>query len=149
MKTHSAILGLLVSGGLLVGLCDPLLAQSTDTIRPLAIVSTSPEESTSGIDVNTPVSITFAEDIDPSTLTPDNFYLYSMDNLAEFTIPGKIRYDAESRTVYFIPDGDLSYSTNYVVTVEGGVKTISGRTLDSGYSWRFTTRNSTGGCGGS
>lgn len=85
--------------------------------------------------------------IDPSILTLGTFYLYSMDNLEELAIPGKIRCDAGSRTATFIPDGDLSYSTNYIVTLAEDVRTLSGRRLEPGYSWRFTTRNSTGGCG--
>lgn len=115
----------------------------------MVTASTSPEEEISGADIATLISVTFSEDIDPSTLTPDTFYLYSMDSLEEFAIPGKIRYDAGSRTVTFIPDGDLSYSTNYIVTLAEDVRTLSGRRLEPGYSWRFTTRNSTGGCGGS
>lgn len=148
MKIFPIVAGVLISVALTAGLYETAVAGS-DGARPSVIASTNPEEEISGADISSPISITFTEDIDPSTLTPDTFYVYSMDNLEEFAIPGKIRYDAGSRTATFIPDGDLSYSTNYIVTIEEGVKTLSGRRLEPSYSWRFTTRNSIGGCGGS
>lgn len=148
MKIFPIVAGVLISVALTAGLYDPAVAGSGGA-RPSVIASTSPEEGISGTDIAISISVTFSEDIDPSTLTPDTFYLYSMDNLEEFAIPGKIRYYAGSRTVTFIPDSDLSYSTNYIVTLAEDVRTLSGRRLEPGYSWRFTTRNSTGGCGGS
>lgn len=81
---------------------DLTLAQSID-IKPATIVSTTPENNTRGVDINIPISITFAEDVDPSTITPDTFYLSSLDNSEGFIIPGRIEYDAELNTVYFFP----------------------------------------------
>jgi len=148
MKIFPIVAGALIYAALAVGFYNTAFAGS-DSTRPSYIVAISPEEDTSGADISIQISITFSEDIDPSTLTPDTFYLYSMDNLEEFPIPGKIRYDNSSRTATFIPDGDLSYSTNYIVILTEDVRTLSGNSIGKAYSWRFTTRNSTGGCGGS
>lgn len=113
------------------------------------IISTNPEDSTVGVDVNTPISITFSEDTDLSGMNSEMIHLYRLDNSEKINIPGKVNLDASSRTVYFIPEGDLSYSTNYILIMERGVKPASWNTFESDFSLRFTTKNSTGGCGGS
>jgi len=148
MDIYSKIaVGLIIIGSLFISI-DFTSAQSID-IKPATIVSTNPENNTRGVDINIPISITFAEDLDPSTITPDTLYLSSLDNYEGLIIPGRIEYDADSKTVYFFPDEELFYSTNYTVTIEGGIKTLSGSTLEPGYFWGFTTKNSFAGCGGS
>ncbi len=113
------------------------------------ITAASPEDNTIGCDINTPISITFSTEMEPSTLNAGTFHLYRIDNAEEIIVPGNVKYDADSRTAYFIPSGDLSYATNYRLVIEGNVKDASGNALESEYSLRFTTKNSVGGCGGS
>ena len=113
----------LVCASLLFWSCHLSLAESADT-KPQAIISTTPEASISGIDTNSQISIVFAEDIDPSTLPHETFKVYSMDNSVELIVPGKIKYDIDSKTAFFIPDADLSYSTNYYSEIRKGHKDI-------------------------
>ncbi len=46
------------------GSFNPLLAGSLDDVRP-GIIATSPEGNTTGVDVNTPISVTLSEGMDP------------------------------------------------------------------------------------
>ena len=148
MKACRRTLGWLICIGLIVGVYNNTLHAESSLKSPAIIISASPEDNTVGVDITIPISITFSGEIDPSTLT-DTFHLYRVNNLEEVIVPGNIKYDAESKTVYFIPEGELSYSTNYRLAIEGRVKDPSENALGLGYSWRFTTRNSIGGCGGS
>ena len=148
MKVCGRTVRCLICIGLIVGVYNNTLHAESSLKSPSIIISASPEDNTVGVDITIPISITFSGEIDPSTLT-DTFHLYRVNNLEEVIVPGNIKYDAESKTVYFIPEGELSYSTNYRLAIEGRVKDPSENALGLGYSWRFTTRNSIGGCGGS
>ena len=149
MKVCGRTLGWLICIGLIAGVYNNTLQAGSLLNRPSLIISATPEDNTVGVDITIPMSITFSGEIDLSTLNTETFHLYRVDNLEEAIVPGNIKYDAESKTAYFIPEGELSYSTNYRLTIERGVKDPSGNALGLGYSWRFTTRNSIGGCGGS
>ena len=148
MKVCGRTVRCLICIGLIVGVYNNTLHAESSLKSPAIIISASPEDNTVGVDITIPISITFSGEIDPSTLI-DTFHLYRVNNLEEVIVPGNIKYDAESKTVYFIPEGELSYSTNYRLAIEGRVKDPSENALGLGYSWRFTTRNSIGGCGGS
>ena len=148
MKVCGRTVRCLICIGLIVGVYNNTLHAESSLKSPAIVISASPEDNTVGVDITIPISITFSGEIDPSTLT-DTFHLYRVNNLEEVIVPGNIKYDAESKTVYFIPEGELSYSTNYRLAIEGRVKDPSENALGLGYSWRFTTRNSIGGCGGS
>lgn len=134
---------------LLLGSFNLLLAGSLDDIRPQGIITTSPEGNTSGVDPNTPISVTFSEGIDPLTLNPDMIRLYQLEGPEDLAVLGKIKYDDMTKTVYFIPEEDLLPATNYKAVIEKDLAIASGRALNAGYSWEFSTRIGTGGCGGS
>ncbi len=112
---------------------------------PPAVLSTSPEGECVGVATDTPISATFSDAMDASTLTTDTFHLYGVDDAP---VRGKVRYDADTRTVYFIPAGDLSYSTIYRVVLTKEVRDEAGNVLATEYTWSFTTKNNTAGCGG-
>ncbi len=134
---------------LFAGAFNPLLAGPLEDIRPHGIMATSPEGNTSGVDVNTPISATFSEGINQLALDPDMIHLYKLEGSEDLAIPGKVKYDAKTKTAYFNPEKDLSPATNYKVVIERDLEIESGGPLKAGYSWEFTTRIDTGGCGGS
>lgn len=134
---------------LFAGAFNPLRAGSMEDIRPPGIIATSPEGNTSGVDVNGPISVTFSEGMNPFTLNPDMIHLYQSEGSEDLAIPGKVKYDLKTKTAYFNPEKDLSSATNYKVALEKDLEIASGGVLKAGYSWEFTTRIGTGGCGGS
>jgi hypothetical protein len=133
---------------LFAGTFNPSLAGSLEDVKPQGIIATSPEANTSGVDPNTPISVTFLEGINPLTLNPDMIRLYHLGGSEDLAIPGKVKYYDMTNTAYFIPDNDLSPATNYKVVIERSVEIASGGILKAGYFWEFSTRISTGGCGG-
>ncbi|MBI5747234.1 MAG: Ig-like domain-containing protein [Nitrospirae bacterium] len=134
---------------LFAGAYNPLLAGSLEDMRPHGIMATSPEGNTSGVDVNTPISATFSEGINHLTLDPDMIHLYKLEGSEDLAIPGKVKYDAKTKTAYFNPEKDLSSATNYKVVMEKDLEVASVGILKAGFSWEFTTQIGTGGCGGS
>ncbi len=134
---------------LFAGAFNPLLAGSLEDVKPPGIIATAPEANTSGVDTNTPISVTFLEGIDPLTQNPDIIRLYHLEGSEYLAISGKMKYDDMTNTAYFIPDNDLSPATNYKVVIERSEEIASGGVLRAEYSWEFSTRIGTGGCGGS
>lgn len=149
MRRIYSVLALWLLLVLFPGSFNPLLAGSLEDIRPSGIIATSPEGNTSGVDVNTPISVTFSDGMNPLTLNPDMIHLYQLEGSDDFAIPGKMKYDVKTKTAYFNPEKDLSSATNYKVVMEKDLEIASGGPLKAGYSWEFTTRIDTGGCGGS
>jgi len=115
----------------------------------LTIITASPEPDMRGIDANSRIGVTFSKSIDISSLNNSTVIVYIVGEVNDITVPGELAYDTDSNTAYFIPDGELSYSTNYRVVVTPAVRDTEGNNLPSEYIWEFTTKNAFGGCGGS
>jgi hypothetical protein len=97
---------------------------------PLNVLSTSPMVNATGVMVNSTISATFSDQIDPP---------YS-----NFTVSGPTGSVAGSRTVNgstvtFTPQSYLAYSATYTVTLSTSIRSPSGSSLTSEYSWSFTT----------
>ena len=82
-----------------------------DTIQPI-VVSTNPKNGATGVPINSAVSITFSEGLNPTTLA---FVLKQGNN----SIPGTITYDPTFTVVTFTPGINLSSNTPYTVSVSG------------------------------
>ncbi|VVS95028.1 Ig-like domain-containing protein [Desulfoluna spongiiphila] len=120
-----------------------ILSITYDVIPP-TVTQTYPPASTSGIAVNSTVSVRFDEPMDPSSLTTGTF-------TNARGLPGTVSYDAASRTASFTPDVPLSYQTSYTFTLTTGVRDAAGNALASPVTWSFTTQStpsSSGGGGG-
>ncbi|MEK6713901.1 MAG: Ig-like domain-containing protein [Nitrospirota bacterium] len=113
------------------------------------IITASPEPDTRGIDTNSRIGVTFSKSIDISSLNNSTVIVYIVGEFNDVTVHGELTYDSDTNTAYFIPDGELSYSTNYRIVVTPDVKDTEGNNLTSEYIWEFTTKNAFGGCGGS
>lgn len=97
---------------------------------PLTVLSTSPLANASGVMVNSTISATFSDQIDPS-------YSY-------FTVSGVTGVVAgngsvNGSTLAFRPQDYLGYNTTYTVTLPTNIRAPSGSSLSSNYTWSFTT----------
>lgn len=70
----------------------------------------------------------------------------SHDELAKDAVPAKITPPIDgtwrwvgTKTLFFEPGGRAPMATDYTVEVPAGVKDATGRALDKGVSWRFST----------
>jgi hypothetical protein len=102
-----------------------------DTVPP-SITSTTPLDSVIDVPINTTLSATFSEDMDPSTIDTNTF---SVDN----GVTGTISYDIGTKTATFTPTANLTYSTTYTATVTTGVKDLALNPLQTDHTWSFTT----------
>jgi methionine-rich copper-binding protein CopC len=118
---------------LLVVLVTGCKKDDNDTgVRP-TVTSTDPMNEATGIAINSVISATFSESMDPSTLTTSTFLLEQ--GIAIVT--GTVEYVGENVT--FTPDANLAPNATYSATITTGAKNLSGKPLTDDYIWTFTT----------
>lgn len=106
-------------------------AATPDTARP-TITSVTPVNGASGMGLNTVVTLTFSESMDPSTLNSNNLALFR----GATRIGAGISYSQDLRTV--ILSAGLPADTIIGVVATSGIKDLSGNTLVD-FRSQFTT----------
>jgi methionine-rich copper-binding protein CopC len=101
-----------------------------DQVAP-TVTARTPAAGTSGVPTNTSVTVTFNEDVNPSTI---GFQLVDGSNQA---IPAAVTYDVASRKATLTPSSRLTSSTAFTATLSG-VKDTAGNLMAT-TSWSFTT----------
>ena len=102
-----------------------------DTTPP-TVSSTSPARDATGLAVNAPISATFSEAMDGTSITNATFTLNN-------GLTGTVNYNYSSRTAVFVPSGNLAYSTTYTATLTTGAKDAAGNAMAANYTWTFNT----------
>jgi N-acetylneuraminic acid mutarotase len=105
-----------------------------DTTAP-TVVSTSPQSDATGIAINTVLTATFSEQMDPASITTSSIIL---SDSAGSNVPGSVTYSGTTAT--YIPTTNLAYSRQYNVLIRS-VRDVAGNVLSSDYSWKFITGN--------
>jgi hypothetical protein len=109
----------------------------TNPPGPLVWVrDTSVENGASEVPVDTPLTIKFARDLDPATISPDTVELFNATTGK--VVDATLSYDPGSHTLTLQPAGGLASGSTYVVTVVGVSDTASD-VFSTGFSFRFTT----------
>lgn len=98
------------------------------------VVDRTPPVSTTGVAVNSTVSVKFSKNIDPATLT-NNFTLRKGNDL----VAGTVAYNSNTKTATFTPGQQLSHGTTYEVNISSNVADGEGNRLPTAVSWSFTT----------
>ncbi len=112
-------------------------AAAPDTTPP-TVTGTINANGALNVPINTKVSISFSEGIDPLTVTNLNFLL--KETLSGNPVAGTTSYSGV--TAIFIPLNNLSNSMQYSVTIKGatnGFKDLAGNPMVSDYVWSWTT----------
>ncbi len=102
-----------------------------------SVVSVTPLESATGVAVNTTVTATFSEPMDPATINTTTFTVRptaSGTNLA-----GTVTYNAGTSTATFTPSAPLASGTQYTATVTTGARDAAGNPMGAAKTWTFTT----------
>ncbi len=120
-----------------------------DTTRPRVTVTvpvTTIPGPTPDVPVNTAISATFTEDMDPTTITASSFTLTCS---APCVNPaGTVSYVVGSRTAVFTPNSALADGVTYTATITTAATDLAGNALAgnqaplpaaSDYIWTFTT----------
>ncbi|KAF0220763.1 MAG: hypothetical protein FD174_1087 [Geobacteraceae bacterium] len=113
---------------------DPVPASCTwtvDTVNPV-ITAINPADKATRIGVTSPVSITFSEAMDSTTLTNGAF---TLDNGAT----GTVTYDPATGTAAFAAVPALNYTTTYTATITIGAKDLAGNAIGNAFTWSFST----------
>jgi hypothetical protein len=111
---------------------------AADTAAP-TVISVTPTNGTTGVDVRTSMQITFSEPMDASTITASRIFL--RDNLGHI-VNATVTYDPTRFAATLTLVSPLAGATTYTVTVTGGpggVADIAGNTVTTVNS-SFVTR---------
>jgi hypothetical protein len=106
---------------------------------PPTVLLTSPVNGATNINVNSFISATFSENIDPTTVNGTTLILKDASNAI---IPATVNYTSSSKTATIIPSSALDYTATYTATVKGGpsgIKDLAGNSLAVDYVWSFST----------
>ena len=108
-----------------------------DTTAP-AVIGTLNADGATNVAINSQVGATFSEGMDPLTLTNVNFTLKKTATGA--AVAGTVSYSGVNAV--FTPNGNLSSSTGYTVTIKGGAggaRDLAGNALAADFVWSWTT----------
>ena len=108
------------------------------------VESTNPADQAIGVQLNKTISVTFNEEMNPSTISDESFSLRVINPSGgiESEVSGALTYDAASNTMSFLPDTPLAPNVTYTGKVEPIVKDFMGNALQTPYVWTFTTGSS-------
>ncbi len=107
---------------------------SADPQAEFNVQTTFPADGAVGVDVESIISVTFSNDVDPATVNNATFVV----SAAGATVQGHFGFDGN--TVTFTPSPSfLDFGTIYEATIATGVEDLNGETLAEEYSWSFTT----------
>jgi hypothetical protein len=99
------------------------------------VVSTSPVNSATGVGAMPTITVTFSEEMDPTTV--GLWYYFSVRNHSGGLIGGRVTY--ENKTATYSTQGQiLERGTTYTATVGNGARDLAGNGLPADYTWSFT-----------
>ncbi len=104
------------------------------TAPPATVISTIPPNGAAAVAVNTEISATFSEAMNPATL---NAATFTLTGPGATPVAGGVTYVGISAT--FTPTATLATGTLYMATITTGAKTPAGAALASNFVWTFTT----------
>lgn len=104
------------------------------TGQSTTVASVTPSNMSTGVTLNSEVTVTFAQTMDPATITRNSFCLIDPEGAA---VAGTVQYSGLTATL--VPASPLQPDTTYQVVVSASATSLSGIPMDSGYNWSFTT----------
>jgi len=126
--------GIAAWGGALAA--DVTWSFTTGSGTPPKVTSTDPASGATGVTVGSSIKATFDRDLDPTTVTAQNFTVKDSSGTAA---TGTVSYDSASRTATFTPNPQLSSGTTYTATIATAIKATDGTAMASPQTWSFTT----------
>lgn len=118
-----------------VACSDTTAGDGTPAPESPSVTAVTPIAGSTQVPLNSRVSATFSEPMDPLTLTTTSFALLS----GSTPVAGTVTASANGLTATFSADADLAPSTALVARVTTGVKNAAGVALAADFTWNFTT----------
>jgi hypothetical protein len=97
------------------------------------VVSTDPLDGAIEVPVNQPITVTFSEPMNPSTITKSTFNVKQGGR----SVPGTVTYSNGTATL--TPMEPLATDTTYTATINSRVKDLGGNKLAGDHVWTFST----------
>ncbi len=113
---------------------DATEAEAADATSP-TVTAEGPADGASDVALNTRVSATFSESMDPLTLTTTTFLVMK----GATPVTGTVAPGPDGLTATFVPGADFPPSAALTARITVGAKTPAGHALTADYSWTFTT----------
>ena len=107
---------------------------TTDAVQPV-VSSRTPTSGATGVAVSTPVTATFNEAVQSSTIG------VTLTTSSGSAVAGTATYNSTNNTVTLTPSATLAYGTTYTATVSG-TKDTAGDAMSGPVTWSFTTATS-------
>ena len=112
------------------------------------VTSRTPVAGATGVTLSSPVTATFSEALNASTVSSSTFELRTAANVL---VPSTVSYNASTRVATLVPTSALTASVTYNVTIRGGatdprIKDVAGNALAANSTWSFTTGSAAGSC---
>jgi hypothetical protein len=104
------------------------------TASPPTVIFTVPANGPSAVPVNTAISATFSEAMNPATINAGTF---TLSGPGVTPVAGTVTFAGTTAT--FTPTTILATSTLYMATITTGAKDPTGAALASNFVWTFTT----------
>jgi hypothetical protein len=101
-------------------------AGSADTTPP-TVISSLPASGATNVAIDVPLTVTFSEPMDGTTLTTSTMTLYLSSSFVP--VPGIVTYNVGTNTAAFYPNAPLSYFTGYTLWISPGAKDLAGNGL--------------------
>ena len=114
---------------------DDYVAPGGVGLCPL-VVSTTPLSNATMVPLNSVITATFNEKMDPASFSGASF---TIDGVLKASIPGTVSYNVADSTMKFTPGSKLALATTYTCTIKATVKDLHGNVLQADYRWAFST----------
>ncbi len=125
LVTIAIVLATLISG------CAEDDFQETAGLCPM-VIDTNPDNAATNVPLNQVITVTFNEEMNPSTINSSSFIVTGAS-----TIAGTLTYSGVTAT--FTPNANLTPNTTYVVKITTTVKDLRGNALQEDYLFSFST----------
>jgi hypothetical protein len=101
------------------------------------VTGVTPTAGASGVPVNSAVTATFSEAMDPTSITSTTFNVKVTSSSA--LVAGSMSYNSTTRVATFTPTASLTAGTGYTITVTTGVNDLAQNAMAAQVTSTFTT----------
>ena len=106
---------------------------------PPRVLLTNPRDDDRNVEIDTEITATFNEAMDPATINDETFLLYERRRSGFRQISGSVSYSGN--TTRFTPNRNLRDKKDYVAAISASVTDLAGNSLTERYRWNFETED--------
>ncbi|HUQ48669.1 MAG TPA: Ig-like domain-containing protein [Gemmatimonadaceae bacterium] len=124
------------AAGNLMGTPVSVTVFTSDVTAP-TVLSTVPADGATGVSTTAPITATFSEPMDISSINGTTFTLKTTSGGTP--VAGTVTFNNSTSTATFAPSSALSSTTSYTATITTGVRDVSSNNMAANKVWTFTT----------